>query len=294
MSNSYKKLGIIGCGVMGQAIFTSIIKNPETTELYPNTIYTTNFGDAAVQRVAKVYDEFSQNSIKHVNLSSNENEKVFENCDVVILSCKPFMVETIFEKIQKWDVKLIVSIVAGWSIDMLKEATQHIESKSGKSTKFVRIMTNTPAKFGYGCCVISFENEGVDFEDFEKKTVDQIFQNCGSVVELPEKHMDAATSLVGSGPAFVLLMIESMIDAGIKMGIPYKESKDCAIKVMEGTSKMVELTGEHPSVLKHQVCTPGGTTISGLIKMEENGVKSGIISGLLEAKKVAGELGKKK
>lgn len=177
--------------------------------------------------------------------------------------------------------KLLISLAAGWTIDQLSQYTSTV----------CRVMTNTPAKYGYGCAVVSYS---ADVSKEQKPLVNELISQVGKYVELPEKNMDAATALVGSGPAFVLLMLESLMESGLKLGIPLQESKECAMKVLEGTVKMVEKSGAHPSVLKHQVCTPGGTTIAGLCVMEEKGVKSGIINGVEEAARVASQLGQKK
>ncbi|CCK71032.1 pyrroline-5-carboxylate reductase KNAG_0F03700 [Huiozyma naganishii CBS 8797] len=281
-------LTILGCGVMGQAILSAIYKAEKPTdvavaELYPSKIIACNGDEPAAEQVAQMIKGYgeSPNGIVVESAFGNNREAVSES-KVVILGTKPFLVETVLDEVK--DVvsgKLLISIAAGWTIDQLANYTPPVS----------RVMTNTPAKYGYGCAVIA---HSAQVTADQKKTVSQLISHVGTCVELPEKNMDAATSLVGSGPAYVLLMIESMMESGIKMGIPLRESLTCSLKVLEGTCKMVEESGTHPSVLKHQVCTPGGTTIAGLCKMEENGVKSGIIKGVEEGAIVAAKLGKRK
>ncbi|KAH3902476.1 probable Pyrroline-5-carboxylate reductase [Saccharomycodes ludwigii] len=283
-------LSIIGCGVMGQALLSAIYNAPKATNeelasFYPSKIITCNHDQKSTDQVLKLLETYgeSPNGIK-VECSFDENEKAVKDSEVIILATKPYLVESILtplKPILQNKQQVIISIVAGWTIESLCQY----------SRKVSRVMTNTPAKFGYGCAVVSHSSE---VDSVEKALVKELISKVGSYVELPEKNMDAATALVGSGPAFVLLILESLMESGIKMGIPLKESKECAIKVLEGTAKMVEITGEHPSVLKHQVCTPGGTTIAGLCVMEDKGVKSGIIRGVEEACNVASKLGKKK
>lgn len=277
-------LTMLGCGVMGQAILSAIYNAPKSdkTSLYPSKIIACN-GDVVaatqVTELIKGYGE-SPNGIV-VDSTYGDNIAAVKQSDVIILGTKPYLVELVMNELT--DVikgKLIVSIAAGWTISQLQ----------GYSNVVSRVMTNTPAKYGYGCAVIAHSKE-VDNE--QKQLVSELISNVGVCVELPEKNMDAATSLVGSGPAYVLLMIESMMESGIKMGIPLAESLKCTLQVLEGTVKMVEKSGTHPSVLKHQVCTPGGTTIAGLCKMEEYGVKNGIIKGVEEGAIVAAKLGKK-
>lgn len=271
---------------MGQALLSAIYNAPKATEetahFYPSTIITCNHDELSTKQVVDLVATFgeSPNGIK-VESSYGQNEEAVERASVVILATKPFYVEPVLNKLQnKFNGKLMISLAAGWTIGQLQKYCELVS----------RVMTNTPAKYGYGCAVVSHAST-VDNE--RKQLVAQLINHVGKYIELPEKNMDAATALVGSGPAFVLLMIESLMESGIQMGIPLKESKECALKVLEGTVKMVEKSGEHPSALKHQVCTPGGTTIAGLCVMEDRGVKSGIIRGVEEAAKVAAQLGKK-
>lgn len=280
-------LTILGCGVMGQAVLSAIYNAPkaESTEaasLYPSKIITCNHDSKSAGDVDSLLTTFggSPNGIT-VESTYGQNDRAASEADVIILATKPFFVEPVLSKVQsEVQGKLIISLAAGWTIHQLSTYSDVVS----------RVMTNTPAKYGYGCAVVSHSEQVMERQ---RKLVSQLIGHVGKYIELPEKNMDAATALVGSGPAFVLLMLESLMESGIKMGIPLKESRECAIKVLEGTAKMVEISGAHPSVLKHQVCTPGGTTIAGLCVMEDKGVKSGIIRGVEEAARVAAELGKK-
>ncbi|CUS24837.1 LAQU0S20e00980g1_1 [Lachancea quebecensis] len=277
-------LTILGCGVMGQALLSAIYNAPEasaeTKKFYPSKIITCNHDKDSTSQVVKLLGSFgeSPNGIK-VECTYNDNERAVDEASVVLLSTKPFLAQEVLSAVPVKQ-KLLISLVAGWTIGQLGEYSQYV----------TRIMTNTPAKFGYGMAVLS---HSASVSEDNKALVRELVGRVGSCIELPEKNMDAATALVGSGPAFALLILESFMESGLKLGIPLKESKLCAMKVLEGTIKMVEETGEHPSVLKHQVCTPGGTTIAGLCVMEENGVRSGIIKGVEEAAAVASRLGKK-
>ncbi|SCV14799.1 probable Pyrroline-5-carboxylate reductase [Nakaseomyces glabratus] len=272
-------LTILGCGVMGQAVLSAIYKAPKATSvikaLYPSKIITCNHDEPSAQQVTDLISTFetSPNGIEVVS-TYGKNVEAVKQSDVIILEQVLNGVKDVISG------KLIISLAAGWTIGQLQAYTPSVS----------RVMTNTPAKYGYGCAVVSHSPQVT--ED-QKSLVSELISHVGKYVELPEKNMDAATALVGSGPAFVLLVLESLMESGIKMGIPLKESTECALKVLEGTAKMVEESGVHPSVLKHQVCTPGGTTIAGLCVMEDKGVKSGIIRGVEEAARVAAELGKK-
>ncbi|CDO93747.1 unnamed protein product [Kluyveromyces dobzhanskii CBS 2104] len=280
-------LAIVGCGVMGQALLSAIYNAPKASEeaakYYPSKIIACNDTAASAELVENLVSGLkpSPNGIE-IEIAIDDNERATGEAKVIILGLKPFVVEPVLSQIPNSDgSKLLISLAAGITVGQLN---QHYKKVS-------RVMTNTPAKFGYGTAVVS-HSESVESE--EKALVSELVSQVGTCLELPEKNMDAATALVGSGPAFVLLMIESMMEAGLKMGIPLKESRQCALKVLEGTAKMVEITGQAPGALKHQVCTPGGTTIAGLCVMEDKGVKSGIIRGIEEAARVSKELGQKK
>ncbi|XBW35251.1 hypothetical protein QEN19_000815 [Hanseniaspora menglaensis] len=304
-------LGIIGCGVMGQSFLSAIQKcrisgkNEEISKL-PNKFYTTNHNIDSAKQVEKVLAEnvekfTGKNGLKLENfgfddyecLTLADNAKVISKSDVILISVKPYQMDEVLTKVSNDNTidltnKVFISLVAGWTIGSIRFIL------GSKDSIISRIMTNTPAKYGEGAVVVSHTGSEENLSVWTEKLNFAISQ-LGLLVELPESKMDAATALVGSGPAFVLNFLEGMVDAGIKMGIPYKESYMLALKTVEGTAKMGQLTGfTHPSVLKHQVCTPGGTTIAGLVEMDNKGVKAGVVSGIVEAARVASELGKKK
>ncbi|CDK29350.1 unnamed protein product [Kuraishia capsulata CBS 1993] len=262
---------ILGAGVMGTAVLSAILKSEFTP--YPKGFICCTGSEESAIRV--------KHAFPNVDTSfGGNNDKAVSQSDVVILGCKPFMCEKILESVKtSIEGKLLISLAAGWTIDQLQKY----------STRVARVMTNTPAKFGYGMAVISL-NEGAEPD---RELIEKLINPVGKAIFLPEKNMDAATSLVGSGPAFCLLMMESLIDGGVRMGIPYAAAKECAAKVMEGTARMVIETGDHPAVLKSAVCTPGGTTIGGLMVMEDKGLRSAIARGVEEAAVIAAQLGKK-
>lgn len=302
-------VGILGCGVMGQSFLSAVQKfrvlgTSEDKEKLPTKFYTTNHNEESVKNVKKVLKENIKKITEddevlknfgfedHECYTGKDNIKLIEKSDVVLFSIKPYQMEQVLNQIKEagFDLKnkVFISLVAGWTTESMREILNN------KEMIITRLMTNTPAKFGEGAVVVSHTGSEELLQKWKEK-LNFMIEQLGVMVELPESKMDAATALVGSGPAFVLNFLEAMVDAGIKMGIPYKESYILALKTVEGTAKMGQLTNyTHPSVLKHQVCTPGGTTIAGLVEMDNRGVKSGVINGITEAARVASELGKKK
>ncbi|ODV93862.1 hypothetical protein PACTADRAFT_45551 [Pachysolen tannophilus NRRL Y-2460] len=264
-------LTVLGCGTMGTAVLAAILNSSFSP--YPSKIICCTGSENSSLKLKQTYPNIE------VSFGDSNLEAVAK-ADLIILGCKPFMCSQIMESIKSsLHDQLIISLLAGWTIKNLQTYSPYI----------ARVMTNTPAKYGCGMAVVSLSDEAEQFNDLVLKLINPI----GKAIKLPEKNMDAATSLVGSGPAFCLLMMESLIDGGVKMGLPFVAAKECAAKVMEGTAKMVLESGEHPASLKSAVCTPGGTTIGGLLVMEDKGVRSGIARGVEEAANIASKLGKK-
>lgn len=281
------RLLILGAGVMGQAVLSAIYNAPRVSDdkasLYPSEIITVNNSEQSAEKVRKLVQSFS-NSPNGIRVECKSNSDKDIKAEVVVLGVKPYQLEKVLDDYTNTleEAQHVISLAAGYTTEQIDYLIHRPIS---------RVMTNTPAKYGWGAAVISHSNK---VGDLEKQRSQELFQHLGLCVELPEKNMDAATALVGSGPAFALLWMESLMESGIKTGIPLEQSRKLAATVVEGTSKMLLATNSHPSVLKHQVCTPGGNTIAGLVEMEDRGVKSGIIRGVEEATRVAGELGKKK
>lgn len=269
-------LTVLGAGTIGQAFLSAYLSSPEASTA-PSKIIACVNSEASASKLKAAYK--SAKIAFEVRYGAEANAQAVAEATVLVVGTKPYVTERALNSCGSLEGKLLISLVAGWTIAQFQ----------AYSSKVSRVMTNTPAKFQYGTAVVA-NSDSVTAE--ERQLILDLIGPIGKVVELPEKNMDAATGLVGSGPAFVLLMIEAMTEAGIALGIPFKEAKECAIKVFEGTAKMAEITGTHPAELKHQVCTPAGTTIAGIVAMEDAGVKSGIIKGVTAAAKRAGELGK--
>lgn len=259
-------LVILGAGVMGQA-FTSAVLNSEVKP-FPGKIYLCVKNPAGR---AALEEKYPQASIEVVT-STEGNQKCVAEADVVLLACKPFHYKAVYEEVKDSlsHQPLLLSLLAGVTIEQLSIFTPNV----------ARIMTNTPAKYGCGMATVAF-SPNADAE--QKDLVLKLSDTLGTAMEIPEKSMDAATALVGSGPAFCLLMMEALYDGGVRMGLAHDVARTAAAKVMEGTAKMVLETGEHPAVLKSKVCTPGGTTIGGLLKMEDAGVRGAISRAVEEA-----------
>lgn len=268
-------LTVLGAGVMGSAFTSAILKAKVSP--FPGKINLCTTDPNAVPILKSKYTE----DYIHVVTDNESKSKAVAEADVIILGCKPFHYKGLYEEVKDTlsHEPLVLSLLAGITLKQLSIFTPNI----------ARIMTNTPAQFGCGMATVAFSPEA---EKNHKEIVLKLADTLGTAMEIPEKNMDAATALVGSGPAFCLLMMEALYDGGVRMGLQHDVAKTAAAKVMEGTAKMVLETGDHPAVLKSKVCTPGGTTIGGLLKMEDAGVRGAIARAVEEAAEISASFSK--
>ena len=202
--------------------------------------------------------------------------------DIVVLAVKPQVTAEVLKEIGDVLTKrLVISVVAGVRLGRIIEAC-------GPQARVIRAMPNTPAMVGEGMTALGI---GPGVGDNEIACARQIFESVGRVVPIDERFMDAVTGLSGSGPAYVFLMIEAMADGGVKMGLPRETSSLLAAQTVLGAARMVLETGQHPASLKDQVTSPGGTTIAGLHRLEQGGLRGLLIDAIESATKRSRELG---
>lgn len=261
------KIGIIGIGNMGEAILKSVLNNTEK--------YHIMLSEAKTERADFIKKTYGISAV-------SRPEELVQQSRYIILAVKPQdsreLLKTISESIT--DDKIIISIMAGVTIS-------NIISAIGKPVKVIRIMPNICVKVKEGLMGLT-HNSLVGNNELDK--VHSILAPLGKIIDAGEELMNAITAMGGSGPAFFLLFLEAMIDAGVKMGIPRDKSKIISFQVIKGTIKMLEVEGLHPTVLKEMVVSPGGTTISGLAHLEEKAFKGNIIKAVEKAAKRAKEL----
>ena len=187
--------------------------------------------------------------------------------------------------------KLLISICAGVPVEQIEGYLYGNGSTElpTDACKVVRVMPNTAAIVRESMSVIATTTPPLPTE--QSSVVDWIFTRIGRVVHLPPQMMDVSTALCGSGPAFLALMLESLADGAVAMGLPRAEAQLMAAQAMRGTAGMV-LSGDHPALIREKVSTPGGCTIGGLLVLEEGRVRGTVAKSVREATVVAGELGK--
>lgn len=253
-----KNIGFIGCGNMGSAMISGIVK----AEIVPSDrIY--------------VYDHHENNfdKVKEYNVNTTTNViEMVQKVDILILSVKPYVYESVISQIKE-DIKkdvIVVCIAAGKSIEQVENAFE-------KKVKVVKAMPNTPALVLEAMSAVSFNDL---IEEVEKEEILKIFSGFGKVEVVKEELMDTVTAVSGSSPAYVYMMIEAMADAAVKQGMPRKQAYVFASQAVYGASKMVLETHQHPGQLKDAVCSPSGTTIEAVGKLEETGFRCSIIQAM--------------
>lgn len=254
-----KQIGFIGCGNMGMAMIGGMINKNIVSS---NQIICSDLNTANLKNASEKYGL----------TTTTDNNKVAKNADILILSIKPDLYSSIINEIKeviKHDA-IIVTIAAGKSIESTENAFN-------KKVKVVRVMPNTPALVGEGMSALC-PNEMVTEKDLED--VLNIFNSFGQTEIVSEKLMDVVTSVSGSSPAYVYMIIEAMADAAVLDGMPRNQAYKFAAQAVLGSAKMVLETGIHPGELKDMVCSPGGTTIEAVATLEEKGLRTAIISAM--------------
>jgi len=204
--------------------------------------------------------------------------------DVVILAVKPQIIEPVLREIAPAVTrrKLLISIAAGVS-------TARIRAALGKEARLIRVMPNTPALVLEGVTAIA-KAEGLEPGDLD--IAGEIFSAVGRVVVLGEELMDAVTGLSGSGPAYVALVVESLADGGVRMGLDRLTAMTLATQTVLGAARLLLETGMHPGALKDMVSSPGGTSIAGIAALEEGGIRNTFIKAVERATLRSRELGR--
>ncbi len=257
-----KKIGFIGCGNMGEAMLLGALKGDFAT------------GDDVIVYDAYAKEKLETLSQKHGITIGKNNKDVAENARIIVLSVKPNVYKVVIDEIRYLvdEESIIVTIAPSFSRDAIK-------SMFKKDVKIARAMPNTPALIGCGISGICFsDNVNPD----ERKEIINLFSCFGEAIEVKEELIKAVTSVSGSSPAFIYMLIEAMADGAVLMGMTRKDAYRFAAKAVEGSAKMVLETGRHPGELKDAVCSPGGTTIAGVAELEKNGFRSNIIQAMIK------------
>lgn len=258
------KIAVIGGGTMGEAMVKCFLTRKVAT---PQDI---TVSDMSLPRREWISKEYGVSSLA-------DNGKAIVDADLIILAVKPSDLFKVMEDILKASSlqarALILSIVAGATLSSLCHGLDH--------SAVIRAMPNMPAQIGEGITVWTATAE-VDHK--QKQTVRSLLGSLGKEVYVTEeKYLDMATALSGSGPAYVFLFVEALIDAGVHIGLPRNISQELVMQTILGTTHALRETGKHPAELRNMVTSPGGTTAEALLQLEKANFRSSIVEAVVIA-----------
>ena len=264
------KVAFIGLGNMGASLAKAVAKEVASTDLL------------LVNRSPQKVEEF----IRQYGGTASNLEQVFQEAEFIFLGVKPYQICPLLEEYKdilgQRSNLLLVSMAAGMELDKMARVVKN------DRVGLIRIMPNTPVAIGQG--VISLARTQA-VTDQQVARVKQLLAGAGTLYEIEEKLMDPATAVAGCGPAFVYQMIEAMADAAVSLGLSREQALQMAAQTFQGASQMVLETGEHPAHLRDAVCSPGGSTIAGVNRLEQVGLRGDIIAGVEAAYKRTQEMG---
>jgi len=273
-----RRIGIIGAGAMGGALCRGLVDSRIVT---PNRVLVADPHTAHLQDLARSLGV----------VAADSNIDAARNADIVLLAVKPYNVEPVLREIapalaRDEGAPLLICIAAGVSTARIESILASLDD--APRVPIVRAMPNTPAQVGKGACAYC---KGSFAEASHLQQAGEIFQSVGIAVEVPESMMDAVTALSGSGPAYIYLMIEAMVDGGVRAGLPRDIAAKLASQTVLGAAQMVIDTGKHPAQLRDMVTTPAGTTIEALASLEHSGLRAALIDAIGKAAQRSRELG---
>jgi pyrroline-5-carboxylate reductase len=267
------KMGFIGGGNMGEAMIRGLLA---ASLLTPDQIHVF---DVSIPRMDYLDTTYGIQRSADVAALAKASQ-------LLVLAVKPQTMPTVLNELQA-NVShhpLVISIAAGISIATLSQGL-------APGIHIIRVMPNTPALVLQGASALA-RGPGVTDEDMALAL--SLFRAVGKAMEVDETLMDAVTGLSGSGPGYFLLVLESLIDAGVLMGMPRQVARELVLQTAVGTARMAQETGKHPAELKDLITSPGGTTIRGLQVLEDRGIRGAFYNAVEAATMRSLELGKKK
>ncbi|NJP07507.1 MAG: pyrroline-5-carboxylate reductase [Chloroflexaceae bacterium] len=263
-------IAIIGAGMMGEAIISGLLRQQ---------LIAVEHLRATEPRAERRHEIHQRYGIR----VDDDNAAAVQQSQVIVLAVKPQVLPRVLPPLQGLipPDALVLSIAAGVPIQRLRDWLAH--------PLIVRAMPNTPARIGAGITVWTATPE---VGEAQRAHVRQLLQALGSELAVPdEATIDMATALAGSGPAYIFLIIEAMIDAGVHLGLSRQVAEMLTLQMIAGSVQYAQVSGEHPAQLRNAVTSPGGTTAAALSALEQSGLRSTISDAIWAAYRRAAELG---
>jgi pyrroline-5-carboxylate reductase len=263
-----KNIAVIGAGKMGTILLQALVRN--------------GLAPGRARGSVKHGDRINGLTAKLGVAIGTDNASTVREADIILLCVKPPVIRTVLEEVGPLLTKdqLVISIAAS-------VPTSYMENLLPAGIPVVRAMPNTPCMVGSGMTGIS---KGSSATAQHLKTAKAIFDTVGRTVVVDEKYMDAVTGLSASGPAYLYIILESLAEAGVKVGLPRDVATLLAAQTALGAARVVLETGDHPALLKDAVTTPAGCTIDGILELEEGKLRVTLIKAVVKATQRAKEL----
>lgn len=264
------KIGFIGAGQMATALAGGFV---QSGLISGDKVGFVNPGDAN----AESFEMAVPGAVRLDNA-----EELLELCDSVWLAVKPQVMEGVVREISDFleSRHLLVSVAAGINIPTLADWSGH--------NSIIRVMPNSPCQVQRGVCVYAC---GATVRDTCKHEVVQLLSTVGICREVPERLIDPVTGIAGSGPAFVMSVIEALADGAVKAGLPRGLAMELTIETLVGSAELLKVSGEHPAQLRDRVMSPAGTTVYGISQLEKYRVRAGLMEAVAAAAARSEELG---
>jgi pyrroline-5-carboxylate reductase len=252
-----KTVAILGAGVMGSTLLSGLIRAGRDA----SDLLITGRNVERAQELSRQY------GVRRVS-----NVEAAREADTLVLVVKPQDMDALLDEIRD-KVRpgaLVVSLAAGIT-------TSFLEQRLPVGSAVVRVMPNTPALVDEGMAAIS---PGLLCDEGHLTEAEELLRSCGKVLRIPEKHQDAVTAISGSGPAYIFYVVEAMIEAGVLLGMPRTTSTELVVQTLYGAATMLKETGQHPTVLREQVSSPGGTTMAALRQLDDHKVRAAFVTAM--------------
>lgn len=255
------RLALLGAGVMGETVLSGLVR----AGWDPADLVAT---DRRPERVAELRSTYG--------IAMTSNVEAVAGAATVVLVVKPQDMRGLLAEIAPTlkPEALVVSLAAG--VD-----TATLEAGLPPGQPVVRVMANTPAQVDEGMAAVA---AGSAATPAHLERVRDILLATGRVAVVPEAYLDAVTAISGSGPAYLFFVVEAMIEAGVHLGLPRDLSTELVVQTMLGSAKLLRESGEHPTVLRERVTSPGGTTAAALRELEDHKVRAAFLSAMEAAR----------
>lgn len=267
-------VAVLGAGVMGETLLSGLVRAGRPVQAL-------RISERRPQRAQELVDRYGVRVV--------DNATAVRESGTALIVVKPQDVASLLVEVAPHLApgSLVVSLAAGVTTGAIESGLA--AAGAPEEVAVVRVMPNTPALVDAGMSALAGGSR-CDAEHLD--AAEALLASVGKVVRVPEHQMDAVTAVSGSGPAYVFYVVEAMIEAGVLLGLPRDVASTLAVQTVLGAGKMVAETGQHPSVLREQVCSPAGTTIAAIRVLDDHRVRAAFVTAMESARDRSAELGR--